>query len=186
MSDKVLCFNLNGFTLAVEPSQVEKILINKHPTKDAFTLETGVEVRSLKSYIPLPEKEEVAAENILFLKDQKDYYGFTVDRIVGYLKLKGAERIGGKKPDSSIQFFVRGEGMLIPVMDLQYVTNHENSVTGDDIEEIVSSAVEVKGDEISDGEKEVFEDVSEEEVFKAIEEEINKNKQLVYLSLIHI
>ena len=180
MSDKVLCFNLNGFTLAVEPSQVEKILINKHPTKDAFTLETGVEVRSLKSYIPLPEKEEVAAENILFLKDQKDYYGFTVDRIVGYLKLKGAERIGGKKPDSSIQFFVRGEGMLIPVMDLQYVTNHENSVTGDDIEEIVSSAVEVKGDEIPDGEKEVFEDVSEEEVFKAIEEEINKNKQLVY------
>ena len=180
MSDKVLCFNLNGFTLAVEPSQVEKILINKRPTKDAFTLETGVEVRSLKSYIPLPEKEEVAAENILFLKDQKDYYGFTVDRIVGYLKLKGAERKSGKKPDSSIQFFVRGEGMLIPVMDLQYVTNHENSVTGDDIEEIVSSAVEVKGDEIPDGEKEVFEDVSEEEVFKAIEEEINKNKQLVY------
>ena len=180
MSDKVLCFNLNGFTLAVEPSQVEKILINKHPTKDAFTLETGVEVRSLKSYIPLPEKEEVAAENILFLKDQKDYYGFTVDRIVGYLKLKGAERIGGKKPDSSIQFFVRSEGMLIPVMDLQYVTNHENSVTGDDIEEIVSSVVEVKGDEIPDGEKEIFEDVSEEEVFKAIEEEINKNKQLVY------
>jgi hypothetical protein len=180
MSDKVLCFSLNGFTLAVDPDQVEKILINKHPTKDSFTLETGVEVRSLKGYIPLPEREEVAAENILFIKDQKDFYGFTVDRIVGYLKLKGAERIGLRKPDSSIQFFVRKEGMLIPVMDLQYVTNTENSVTTDDIEEIVSTVAESETGEVSEGDKELFEEVSQEEIFKAIDEEINKNKQLVY------
>jgi hypothetical protein len=94
MSEKILCFSLNGFIIAVEPEQVEKILINKHPTKDTFILETGVEVKSLKSYIPLPEKEEVPAKNILFIKDQRDYYGFTIDRIVGYLKLKAIERIG--------------------------------------------------------------------------------------------
>jgi hypothetical protein len=180
MNDKVLCFSLNGFTLAVEPDQVEKILINKHPTKESFTLETGVEVRSLKSYIPLPEREEVAAENILFIKDQKDFYGFTVDRIVGYLRLKGTERIGPRKPDSPIQFFVRREGMLIPVMDLQYVTNKENSVSEEDIEEIVSSVGEVGTGEVSEGEKEFFEEVSQEEIYRAIDEEISKNKQLVY------
>ena len=180
MSDKVLCFSLNGYTLAVDPGQVEKILINKHPTKNAFTLETGVEVKSLKSYIPLPAKEEVASENILFIKDQKDYYGFTVDRIVGYLKIKGKEGTGGKKPDSSIQYFIRREGVLIPVMNLQYITNHENSVTGDDIEEIVSSVGLEEGEKSFGEDSELFEDVSQEEIYRAIDEEISKNKQLVY------
>ena len=46
MADKILCFSLNGFPLAVEPEQIEKILINKHPTKNDFVLETGVEVKN--------------------------------------------------------------------------------------------------------------------------------------------
>ncbi len=180
MNDKLLCFSLNGFTLAVEPDKVEKILINKHPTKDSFTLETGVEVKSLKSYIPLPAKEEVQAGNILFIKEQKDFYGFTVDRIDGYLKLKGIEKIGPGKENAPIQFFVRNKGRLIPVLDLQYVTNNENSVSREDIEEIVSTASEGKV-EVSDEEsKAVFEDVSEEEVYRAIDEEINKNKSLQF------
>ncbi|MBN2322457.1 MAG: hypothetical protein JXQ30_01885 [Spirochaetes bacterium] len=181
MSEKVLCFSLNGFTLAVDPDQVEKILINKHPGRESFILETGVEVRSLKSYIPLPEREKtVPAENILFIKDQKDYYGFTVDRIVGYLTLKGAEKESLHKPDTPIQYFIRKEGMLIPVMDLQYVTNNENSVGDDDIEEIVSTAGEDVDTEPSGTEQEMFEEVSRDEIFSAIDEEISKNKQLGY------
>ena len=96
MADKILCFSLNGFPLAVEPEQIEKILINKHPTKNNFVLETGVEVKNLKSYIPLPEREEALSDNIMFVKDQKDFFGFTVDRISGYLKLKSTERIRSK------------------------------------------------------------------------------------------
>jgi hypothetical protein len=181
MSEKVLCFSLNGFTLAVDPDQVEKILINKHPARDSFVLETGVEVRSLKSYIPLPEKEKTApAENILFIKDQKDYYGFTVDRIVGYLTLRGADKEFLHKPEAPIQYFIRKEGMLIPVMDLKYVTNNENSVGDDDIEEIVSTAAEDVDAEATGAEQAMFEDVSQEEIFSAIDEEINKNKQLTY------
>jgi hypothetical protein len=180
MNEKILCFSLNGFIVAVPVEQVEKILINKHPTKDTFTLETGVEVKSLKSYIPLPEKEEVPSENILFIKDQRDYYGFTVDRIIGYLRLRASERIGPKKPDSPIQFFVRSESGMIPVMDLQYVTNNEKSVTNEDIEEIVSAAGEEGGATVGEETGEAFEEVSEEEIYRSIDEEIQKNKRLAY------
>lgn len=184
MTEKVLCFNLNGFTVAVEPDQIEKILINKHPTRDSFVLETGVEVRSLDSYIVLPEKEESLAENIIFVKDQKDFYGFTVNRIMGYLTLKGTERTGIRQKRSAIRYFVKSDGRLIPVLDLQYITNNENSVSREEIQEIV---------EFSSGGKEqpgkakvdkVFEDVSEEEVFRSIEEEINKGKKLQYIESI--
>lgn len=177
MADKILCFSLNGFSLAVEPDQIEKILINKHPTKDTFVLETGVEVKSLKSYIPLPEKEESLSGNIFFVKDQKDFYGFTIDRIAGYLKLRGAERIVSTNGGSAIKYFVRNEGRIIPVLDLRYITNNMESVNNSDIEEIVNFSIgPEEGGRGSKGEG-VFQDVSEDDVFKSIEEEINKTKQ---------
>ncbi|MCK4804498.1 MAG: hypothetical protein KAT88_08060, partial [Spirochaetes bacterium] len=177
MADKILCFSLNGFSLAVEPDQIDKILINKHPTKDTFVLETGVEVKSLKSYIPLPEKEESLSGNIFFVKDQKDFYGFTIDRIAGYLKLRGAEKIGSKNGGSAIKYFVRNEGRIIPVLDLCYITNNAESVNSSDIEEIVNFSTSLEEGGRDTGAEDVFQDVSEDDVFKSIEEEINKTKQ---------
>lgn len=177
MADKILCFSLNGFSLAVEPDQIEKILINKHPTKDTFVLETGVEVKSLKSYIPLPEKEESLSGNIFFVKDQKDFYGFTIDRITGYLKLRGAEKIGSENGGSAIKYFVRNEGRTIPVLDLRYITNNAESVNTSDIEEIVNFSTSLEEGGRDTGGEDVFQDVSEDDVFKSIEEEINKTKQ---------
>ena len=177
MTDKLLCFRLNGYPLAVEPEQIEKILINKHPSRDAFVLETGVEVKSLKSYIPLPEKEETTSSNVVFVKDQKDFYGFTVDRIIGYLKLTGTEKLHSRKEKSPIKYFVRNEGRLIPVLDLQYITNNEVSIGIEDIEEIKN--VSIGFDErISDEDvEEVFQEISEEDIYRTIEDEIQKRKK---------
>ncbi|HEB30135.1 MAG TPA: hypothetical protein ENI15_04575 [Spirochaetes bacterium] len=174
MADKILCFSLNGFSLAVEPEQIEKILINKHPTKDNFVLETGVEVKNLKSYIPLPDREEALSDNIMFVKDQKDFYGFTVDRISGYLRLKSTERIRSKVEGSPILYFVKNENNFIPVLDLHFITNNENSITNTDIEEIMNFSLGLK--DTSEDHDEVFDEVSEDEIYKSIEEEINKTK----------
>jgi len=179
MADKILCFNLNGFTLAVEPEQIDKILINKHPEQASFVLETGVEVKGLKDYIPLPPMGEGRAENILFVKNQKDFYGFTVDRVVGFLKLKGAEKITIPEKRAPVKYYVRQKDRLFPVLDLEYITNIENSVTQNDINEIVDfSGVPIRGEEGEKGKKEeIFHEVKEEEIFRAIEEEIKRGKK---------
>ncbi len=178
MSDKLLCFSLNGYPLAVEPEQIEKILINKHPSRDNFVLETGVEVKSLKSYIPLPQKEESASGNIVFIKDQKDFYGFTVDRVEGYLKLTGAEKINPQKQRAAIKYFVRNEGRLIPVLDLQYITNSERILASEDLEEIRNVSLGYDEEAPPSEEiEEVFQEISEEDVYRTIEDEIRKRKK---------
>jgi hypothetical protein len=179
MNDKVLCFDLNGFTLAVEPDQIEKILINKHPTKDTFTLETGVEVKSLRTYIPLPEIEENLSSNIFFVKDQKDFYGFTIDRINGYLRLRGKEHIPLRKEPSPIKYFIRNQGTLIPVLDLQYITNNQGCVSDDLIHEMTkaSQRIPIQEDGVQKEDKKEIHDIDEEEVLRSIDEEIQKNKK---------
>ena len=178
MSDKLLCFSLNGYPLAVEPEQIEKILINKHPSRDTFVLETGVEVKSLKSYIPLPQKEESVSGNIVFIKDQKDFYGFTVDRVEGYLKLSGTEKINPRKRRAAIKYFVRNEGRLIPVLDLQYITNSERIIASEDLAEIRNVSLGYDEEAPPSEEiEEVFQEISEEDVYRTIEDEIKKKKK---------
>jgi hypothetical protein len=177
MADKILCFNLSGYSLGVEQDQVEKILINKHPEKDSFVLETGVEVKSLKYYIPLPEREPASAGNIFFLKDQKDFYGFTVDRILGYLTLTGVERIRPRRVQSPVKYFVKNDSKLIPVLDLQYITNNVNSVNEEELAEIASFSYGGSGPESQESVlPENLEEVSKDEIFRAIDEEIQKRK----------
>ena len=178
MPDKVLCFRLNGYSLGVEPDQIEKILLNKHPSRDAFTLETGVEVRKLSDYIPLPAKKSTQFENILFVKDQKYFYGFTVDNVQGYLKLRGGEKHDSSKHrgSSPIRYFVRRGENLIPVLDLQYITNEDAPLTDVVVQEIVQTvkvADEAEGDI---DHEDVFDDVREDDIFRAIEEEIRSKK----------
>jgi len=185
MADKILCFNLNGYTLAVEPEQIEKILINKHPDQDSFMLETGVEVKGLKDYIPLPQMGKGAAENILFVKNQKDFYGFTVDRVVGYLKIRGMDKVKSQQIKAPIKYYIKQNGKLFPVLDLQYITNVENSITQDDIKEIVDfSGVQAKSKEVEERGK-ILEEVSQEEVFRNIEEEIKRSKKTYTDAPIH-
>ena len=178
MAEKLLCFDLSGYSLAVEQNQVEKILINKHPNRDTFVLETGVEVKSLRSYIPLPERAEASSGNIFFLKEQKDFYGFTVDRVVGYLTLTGEEKIQQRKDRSPIKYFVRNEERLIPVLDLQFITNNAGSIANEDIEEITNvsrgSQDIVEGEEVVE---EVFQEISEEDVYRSIEQELQNRKR---------
>jgi hypothetical protein len=69
---------------------------------------------------------------------------------------------------------------MIPVMDLQYITNNEKSVTSEDIEEIVSYSGETDVSGVDEDAGDVFQEVSEEEIYKSIDEEIQKNKSLVY------
>jgi hypothetical protein len=177
MPDKVLCFRLNGYSLGVEPDQVEKILLNKHPSRDAFTLETGVEVKRLSDYIPLPTKKHSQFENILFVKDQKYFYGFTVDNVQGYLKLRGGEKHDSRKSGGTpIRYFVRRGESLIPVLDLQHITNGDAPLDDNVVQEIVQTVKvedEVEGD--IDGE-EITSGVSQDEIFKAIEKEIRSKK----------
>jgi hypothetical protein len=181
MPDKVLCFKLNGYALGVEPDQVEKILINKKPERGTFTLETGVEVKRLHEYIPLPEGQGTISENILFVKDQKNFFGFTVDKVQGYLRLHGGERIKPKGGRSPVKYFVRQGEYLIPVLDLQYITNEESPVPQEIIDDIVQSARIPEAAEAGEGDSDVFEDVREDEIFRTIEEEINKRQATSYV-----
>jgi TolA-binding protein len=177
MVDKVLCFRLNGYSLGVEPEQIEKILINKRPSRDAFTLETGVEVKKLSDYIPLPARKNTQFENILFVKDQKYFYGFSVDNVLGYLKLRGGEKLGSKGSGKSpIRYFVRKEEYLIPVLDLQYITNEEAPLASEVVQEIVQTARLVDEGEGEAEREEVLEDVHKDEIFRAIEDEISRKK----------
>jgi hypothetical protein len=177
MPDKVLCFRLNGYPLGVEPDQIEKILLNKHPSRDAFTLETGVEVKKLSDYIPLPTKKSTQFENILFVKDQKYFYGFTVDNVQGYLKLRGGEKHASKgRGGAPIQYFVKQGEFLIPVLDLQHITNGDLPLTDEVIQEIVQTVkiddddtVDIEQDEMADG-------VNQDEIYRAIEKEIRSKK----------
>ncbi len=177
MPDKVLCFRLNGYSLGVEPEQVEKILMNKHPSRDAFTLETGVEVKRLSDYIPLPPQKRARFENIIFVKEQKYFYGFTVDNVQGYLKLRGGEKIRSKSVGRSpIRYFVRRGEYLIPVLDLQYITNADGPLSNEVVQEIVQTARVFEESEEGGEREEVFEDVQDDEIFRAIEDEISKKK----------
>lgn len=177
MPDKVICFRLNGYSLGVEPEQIEKILLNKRPSRDAFTLETGVEVKKLSDYIPLPARKNAQFENIFFVKDQKYFYGFTVDSVQGYLKLRGGERLGSKGSGKSpIRYFVRKGEYLIPVLDLQYITNEEAPLASEVVQEIVETASVVDEGEGDVEREEVFENVREDEIFRAIEDEISRKK----------
>jgi hypothetical protein len=178
MPDKVLCFNLNGYSLGVEPDQIEKILINKNPNRDTFTLETGVEVKRLGDYIPLPEAEGAAFENILFVKDQKNFFGFTVDNVQGYLRLKGGERVRGRNGRSPIKYFVRKGENLIPVLDLQYITNEDSPVPEQTVDEIMHNT-RLAEPGLAQAQEEGTEDIDsaqEEEIYRAIEEEIGRNR----------
>ena len=173
--NKLLSFKLNGYNLAVPVDQIEKILINKRPTRSEFTLSTGVEVKNLADYIPLKGSESPNYENIIFVKDQVDYYGFTVEKILGYLTL--TEKFIPKK-GRAILSYVRYEERLIPVLDLKGITNGEVEVTDQDIEEIESfSEKENISENESETEEEGIYEVSKEEVYRAIEEEINKQKK---------
>ncbi len=174
MLDKVLLFKLNGYLLGVEPDQIEKILINKHPSRNSFTLETGVEVKRLVDYIPLPGQGEQVSENILFVQDQKNFYGFSVDKVQGYLKLKGSGKVPSGHEKSPIKYFVKSGEDLIPVLDLQYITNTENAVTNNTIEEIVQT--NRANDEIASDRGGAYQEISEEDIYRSIDEEINKRK----------
>jgi tetratricopeptide (TPR) repeat protein len=174
MPDKVLLFKLHGYLLGVEPDQIEKILMNKHPSRNSFTLETGVEVKRLTDYIPLPGEGEQVSENILFVQDQKNFYGFSVDKVQGYLKLKGSGRVPSGHEKSSIKYFVKSGEDLIPVLDLQYITNTENAVSKGTIEEIVQT--NKANDKVSSERGGAFQEISEDEIYRSIDEEINKRK----------
>ncbi len=177
--DKILCFTLNGYILGVEPDQIEKILFSKQPSKSSFMLETGVEVKSLLDCIPLPGEQEPRAEHILFIKDQKNFYGFTVDRVQGYIKLKGHAKIPGGGERMPVKYFLRAEEKLIPVLDLQYITNSDQPVSQDVVDEIVNYAQLQEG--LEEGERdEFFSEVSEDEIYHRIEQEINKEKTTAY------
>jgi len=177
--DRILCFTLNGYILGVEPDQIEKILFSKQPAKSSFTLETGVEVKSLLDCIPLPGEQKPRAEHILFIKDQKDFYGFTVDRVQGYIKLKGHARIPGGGERMPVKYFLRAEEKLIPVLDLQYVTNSDQPVSQDVVDEIINYAQLQEG--LEEGERdEIFSEASEDEIYHLIEDEINKEKTPAY------
>jgi TolA-binding protein len=161
----------------VEPEQIEKILINKRPSRDAFTLETGVEVKKLSDYIPLPARKNTQFENILFVKDQKYFYGFTVDNVQGYLKLRGGEKLGSKgNRKTPIRYFVRKEEYLIPVLDLQYITNEEIPLASEVVQEIVQTARVVDEGEGDIEREEVFDDVQKDEIIRTIEDEISRKK----------
>ncbi len=176
---KIIVFENDGYTFGVREEQVEKILINKHPEKSEFVLSTGVEVKDLSKFLPfsteLSDFEEFNHENIIFIKGQKDFYGFTVDNIKGYLNVK--EDLGRVKKNSAVECFVRYEEKLIPVLDLKGITNNEVTLTEDEVREIESfSDRAIKGKEIAEDEEDIFE-VSQEEVYNAIEEEIKKQKR---------
>ncbi|MFW6180676.1 MAG: hypothetical protein ACOC8N_02920 [Spirochaetota bacterium] len=179
--EKILCFTLNGHLLGVENSQIEKVLINKHPSRSSFTLETGVEVKRLQEYLPLPGGEAGRAENILFVRDQKDYYGFSVDRVQGYLKLRGGSAVhmragerGAGEGSEPIKYFVRSQDRYIPVMDLRGITNSNQPVSDQIIQEIASFSPPEEAPEAVE-EVEALR-ISEEEVYRSIEEEINRAK----------
>jgi len=176
MPDKVLCFNLNGYELGVEPEQIEKILLNKKPSRDAFTLETGVEVKRLSDYVPLPARKSASYENILFVRDQKNFFGFTVDNVQGYLRLRGGEKIKSRGGRSPIRYFVRKGEHLIPVLDLQYITNEDAPVSDVIVDEIVQTAQPVEPPVTEGAHEEVFDDIHEDEIFRTIEAEIGKRK----------
>jgi hypothetical protein len=110
----------------------------------------------------------------MFVKDQKDFYGFTVDSISGYLTLKSTERIRSKVEGSPILYFVKNENKFIPVLDLRFITNNDNSITSTDIEEIINFSLGLK--DSSEEHDEVFDEVSEDEIYKSIDEEISKAK----------
>jgi hypothetical protein len=179
--DKILCFTLNGHLLGVETGQIEKVLINKHPSRSSFTLETGVEVKRLQEYLPLPGRETGAAENILFVRDQKDYYGFSVERVQGYLKLRGGSavhmRAGGRGPGEGgdpVKYFVRSGDRYIPVVDLQHITNSPQAVSDESLQEIASFSPPEEDSLVVEGPEEP--QISEEEVYRSIEEEIDRAK----------
>lgn len=173
--NKLLSFKLNGHTLAVPMEQVEKILVNKYPTRSEFLLSTGVEVKNLTNYVPITGKENVSYENIIFIKDQKDYYGFTVEKVLGYLSL-GNKLI--PKKGKAVLGYVRYDEKLIPVLNLKGITNGEIELTEEDIEEIRSfSGREGLSEQGTEEEGEEIYEISKEEVYSAIEEEINKRKK---------
>ena len=183
MNDKILCFILNGHLLGVEAGQIEKVLINKRAARSSFTLETGVEVKRLQEYLPLPGKETGRAENILFVRDQKDYYGFSVDRVQGYLKLRGGSAVrmrteGGRvsgEGGEPIKYFVRSEDRYLPVLDLQCITNNWQAVNEQTIQEIVSFSPG-GGDSEAVLEETDFHEISEDEVYRSIDDEIIRAK----------
>ncbi len=174
--EKVLCFELRGFILGVDSSQVEKVLVNKNPSRESFTLATGVEIKPLWEYIPLPERAEKISENIIFIKDQKDSYGFTVDRVRGYVNVRASERQHQKMEQGPIRYYIKIDGDLIPVLDLAFITNNKGSVGEEHIKEIVemSRGISQDGGEV---EEEPSLTVSKEEVFRSIEEEIKRSKK---------
>ncbi len=179
MNDRVLCFTLNGYLLGVEPRQIEKILFSKRPERTSFTLETGVEVKSLLDRLPLPGEKKPRAEHILFIKDQKDFYGFSVDKVQGYIKLRGNSHIPGRGEQAPVKYFLKAQGKLIPVLDLHYITNLEQPVSQDVVDEIVNNAQLQEGVEEEERD-EIFSEVREEEIYHLIEEEINKEKTTAY------
>lgn len=180
MVDRILCFKLNGFSLGVESDQIEKILVNKRPEISSFTLETGVEVKSLLEYIPLPGDSEPRAANIIFINGQKECYGFSVDSVQGYLRIRGIDRLPEKDQRVPIKYFVKSGESTIPVVDLRYITNELGKVNQDIIDSILDSAkvkIEARHPE---REESGFQDVSEQEVYRAIEEEIRERKDVTY------
>jgi hypothetical protein len=176
MSNRILCFTLNGYMLGVDKDQIEKVLINKHAAMSAFTLETGVEVKRLDTCIPLPADEQIISENILFVRDQKDFLGFTVDRVNGYLSLRGRPTVGKGGRGAPISYFVKNEGQLIPVLDLTYITNTENSVDNQTLEDIMSLSPTSRAAPVEGGASEDLPEISEEEIYRSIDEEIQKAK----------
>jgi hypothetical protein len=183
MPDKVLCFNLNGYALGVEPEQIEKILLNKQPSRGVFTLETGVEVKRLSEYVPLPAEETESFGNILFVKDQKNFFGFTVDNVQGYLRLRGGEKIKSRGGNAPISYFVRKGGSLIPILDLHYITNLDAPVSREVVDEILQAArasmESATPSQSPDVAEEDFDRVHDDEILQAIEEEIGKRKTTV-------
>ncbi len=183
---RVLIFEHNGYVFGVPEEQVEKILINKYPERSEFTLATGVEVKSLSEYIPIeaefPESEKPEYENIIFIKGQKDYYGFTVNRIRGYLNVKdNGESRRHERGEGGVKFFIRHEEKLVPVLDLKKITNREVVLSDEEIDEIKDFAEKTGlAGKISEEEEEDILEVSREEVYRAIEEEINKQKRDIH------
>jgi hypothetical protein len=180
MVDKVLCFKLNGFSLGVESDQIERILVNKRPGIRSFTLETGVEVKSLLEYIPLPGETEPRAANIIFIDGQKECYGFSVDSVQGYLRIRGVAKPPEEGQRAPIKYFIKSGESTIPVLDLRYITNELGVVNRETIDSIVDSAKVKIEAQRPERRESGFQGISEQEIYRSIEEEIKRQKNVTY------
>jgi hypothetical protein len=105
------------------------------------------------------------------------------------LRLRGGERIKTKGGRSPIRYFVRKGESLIPILDLQYITNEDSPLPPQIVEDIVDTAQSVEETAAEEAvaeeaipeeeQTEVLDKSEEDEILQAIEEEIGKRQSAV-------